>query len=219
MNIIVVGCGRMGGELAYRLSQRNHQVVVIDQDPTAFNNMPADFRGRTVEGDMLSQDVWHRAGVDEADGIAVLTNSDSLNVVAGHVARTIYHVPNIIIRNYDPRWRPMQEAFGLQIIGPASWGAQRVEEMLSHADMRAIFSAGNGEVEIYEVTVPDAWNGRRLDEMLAETGCLAVAVSHAGRAALPTPNAMLEVCDVVHVSATAEGIETLRQRLAQTKEA
>jgi trk system potassium uptake protein TrkA len=219
MNIIVVGCGRMGGELAYRLSQRDHQVVVIDQDPAAFNNMPADFRGRTVEGDMLSQDVWHRAGVAEADGMAVLTNSDSLNAVTGHVAHTLYHVPNVVIRNYDPRWRPMQEAFGLQIIAPASWGAQRVEEMLSHADMRAIFSAGNGEIEIYEVTVPDTWGGRRLDEMLAGTGCLAVALTHAGRSMLPAPDVCLEGCDVIHVSATAEGIETLRQRLAQTKEA
>jgi trk system potassium uptake protein TrkA len=218
MNVVVVGCGRLGGELAYRLSQRGHQVVVVDQDPTAFNNMPPDFRGRTVEGDMLSEDVWHRAEVEQADSLAAVTNSDSLNAVVAHVARTVYHVSNVVVRNYDLRWRPLQEAFGLQIVGPASWGAQRIEEMLHYGEMHAVFSAGNGEVEIYEVIVPDVWQGRRLAEFLAGAGCLAVAVSRAGRAALPAPEMILESCDVIHVSATQGGIEALQQRLSETRE-
>ena len=48
MNVIVVGCGRVGSELAYRLHQRGHQVTVIDQEASAFNNLPPDFRGRKV---------------------------------------------------------------------------------------------------------------------------------------------------------------------------
>jgi trk system potassium uptake protein TrkA len=218
MNVIVVGCGRLGGNLAYRLSQRGYQVVVVDQDPTAFYNMPPDFHGRTVEGDMLSEDVWHRAGVEQADSLAAVTNSDSLNAVVAHVARTVYHVPNVVVRNYDSRWRPLQEAFGLQIVGPASWGAQRIEEMLHYGEMRPVFSAGNGEVEIYEVVVPDAWQGCGLGEFLTGTDCLAVAISRAGRAMLPTPEIILESCDVVHVSATQDGIEALQQRLPGIRE-
>ena len=218
MNVVVVGCGRLGGELAYRLSQRGYQVVIVDHDPTAFHNMAPDFHGRTVEGDILSQDVWHRAGIEQAAGLAAVTNSDSLNAVVGHVARTVYHVPNVVARNYDPRWRPLQEAFGLQIVGPASWGAQRIEEMLYHAEMRTVFSAGNGEIEIYEVIVPAAWQGHSLSKVLADTGCLAVAVTRAGRAMLPTAEILLEEYDVLHVSATAEGIELLRQRLSGIKE-
>jgi trk system potassium uptake protein TrkA len=218
MNVIVVGCGRMGGELAYRLSQRGYQVVVVDQDPTAFNNMPSDFHGRTVEGDVLSQDVWHRAGMEQADGLAAVTNSDSLNAVMAHVAHTVYHIPNVVVRNYDPRWRPMQEAFGLQIVGPASWGAQRIEEMLYHAEMRTVFSAGNGEVGIYEVIVPAAWQDCRLDEILAGTDCVPAAVTRAGRAMLPVVDMLLEEYDVLHVSATTDGIKSLRGRFTQAQE-
>jgi trk system potassium uptake protein TrkA len=141
--------------------QRGHQVVVVDQNPAAFNNIPPHFRGRTVEGDMLSEDVWHRAGASQAHSLAAVTSSDTLNAVVAHVARTVYHIPNVVIRNYEPGLWPMQEAFGLPLVGPASWGAQRIEEMLHYSEMRSVFSVGNGEVGIYEVVIPAAWQGYR----------------------------------------------------------
>ncbi len=213
MNVIVVGCGRVGAQLAYRLSQKGHQVTVIDQEAAAFDNLPPDFRGRTVEGEVLAQGVLHRAGIEQVDGLAAVTNSDSLNAVVAQIAHTKYQVPIVVVRNYDPRWQPLQEAFGLQVISSASWGAQRLEELLYGADMRAVFTAGNGEVGIYEFIVPDTWHARTLQELLPEAGCVPAALTRAGRAVLPSQSTVLEDCDVVLVSATLEGIEALRQRL------
>ena len=51
MNVIVVGCGRVGAALAYQLHKKGHQVTVIDQGDSAFDNLPPDFNGRTVEGE------------------------------------------------------------------------------------------------------------------------------------------------------------------------
>ncbi len=62
MKVIVIGCGRLGAELAYNLFKRGHDVSVIDNVPASFNNLPADFQGRLNEGEALSQDVLHRAG-------------------------------------------------------------------------------------------------------------------------------------------------------------
>jgi trk system potassium uptake protein TrkA len=218
MNIIVIGCGRVGAELAYRLYQKGHQVTVVDQLDTAFDNLPPDFRGRMVEEEVLNQDVLRRAGIEQADGLAAVTNSDSVNAVVAHVARTAYHVPNVVVRNYDPSWRPLHEAFGLQVVSSASWGAQRLEELLYHAEIRTVFSAGNGEVEIYEFSVPEAWHGRSLQDLLPEEQCLAVALTQAGRAILPSYETLLEAGDVVLLSATATGIEVLRQRLSSVQE-
>jgi trk system potassium uptake protein TrkA len=218
MNIIVIGCGRVGAELAYRLYQKGHQVTVVDQLDTAFDNLPPDFRGRMVEEEVLNQDVLRRAGIEQADGLAAVTNSDSVNAVVAHVARTAYHVPNVVVRNYDPSWRPLHEAFGLQVVSSASWGAQRLEELLYHAEIRTVFSAGNGEVEIYEFSVPEAWHGRSLQDLLPEGQCLAVALTQAGRAILPSYETLLEAGDVVLLSATATGIEVLRQRLSSVQE-
>jgi trk system potassium uptake protein TrkA len=213
MNVIVVGCGRVGAELAYRLYQRGYQVTVVDQVASAFDSLPPDFRGRMLEGEVLAQDVLHRAGIEQADALAAVTSSDSLNAVVAHVARTVYHVPNVVVRNYDPRWRPLYEAFGLQVVSPASWGAQRIEELLYPAHAHTVFSAGNGEVEIYEVAVPESWHSRSLHDLLTEGQCVAVALTRAGRAMLPSSGTRLEAGDVLHVSATLEGIEALQSRL------
>jgi trk/ktr system potassium uptake protein len=212
--IIVVGCGRVGAELAFRLYQRGHQVAVIDQVGSSFANLDPEYRGRTIEGEVLSQDVLHRAGIEEADGLTAVTNSDSVNAVVGHMAREVYKVSNVVVRNYDPRWLPMYEAFGLQVVSSTAWGAQRIEELLYQPLGRTVFSAGNGEVEIYELVAPESWHGREVGLLLAGTEAMAVAITRAGKAMLPTPDLVLDGGDILHVSATLAGIEALRERAA-----
>ena len=219
MHVIVVGCGRLGAELASRLDQQGHKVVVVDPNDAAFQNLPQDFRGRTVEGEVLNGDVLRRLGIERADGLAAVTNSDTLNAVVAHIARAVYHTPNVVVRNYDSRWRSMHETFGLQVISSTVWGAQRIEELLYQATLRTVFSAGNGEVEIYEFSVPEAWSGRALRELMPASGCLAVALTRAGRAMLPSPDLRLESGDVLNLSATLEGITALRMRMGELREA
>ncbi len=219
MNVIVVGCGRVGAELAYRLYEHGHQVTVIDEVAQAFDNLPPSFRGRTLQGQVLNQDVLRRAGIAQADGLAAVTNSDSINAVVAHVACTVFHLPNVVVRNYDPHWRPLHEAFGSQVVSSASWGAQRIEELLHQTEIRTVFSAGNGEVEIYELAVPDAWQGRTLQDLLPDSGCRAMALTRTGQATLPVGDAPLETGDLLLLSATMEGIEALRKRLSRPKEA
>lgn len=57
MKVIIVGCGRLGSELAYLLFKHGNEVAIIDKDKTAFEILKPDFRGHIVEGDVLSQDV------------------------------------------------------------------------------------------------------------------------------------------------------------------
>lgn len=217
MKVVIVGCGRLGAELAGRLFQRGHEVSVIDADEQAFTRLPPNFEGRINEGEALNRDVLHRAGIERADAVAVVTDSDILNAVVGHLARSYYNIANVVVRNHDPRYRPIQEAYGLQVISAMSWGAQRVEEMIYHQDVPAVFSAGNGEVEIYELVVPEGWHGRTLDQFVSNADCIPVSVTRAGRAVLPASSMVLEVGDVIHISATLEGVQALRARLLSNK--
>lgn len=213
MNVIVVGCGRVGAELAYRLYQKGSQVVVLDIEPTAFNNLPPDFRGRTVEGEGLSEDVLHRAEIERADGLAAVTNSDPVNAVVAHVAHTVYHVPKVVVRNYDSRWESLHEIFGLPVVSSTVWGAQRIEELLHHGDTRLVFSAGNGEVSLYEFSVPASAQGRTLQEVFPEDQCRVMAVTRDGRAMLPSDTFRFEDDDIIHLSATPASLAALRTRL------
>jgi trk system potassium uptake protein TrkA len=220
MNFIVVGCGRVGAELCYHLFKSGHQVVVVDINKESFNRLHPDFRGRTLEGEGLAEGVLERAGIHEVDGLAAVTNSDTLNAVVAHAARTIFNVPNVVARNYDPNLRPIIEAFGLQTVGSTYWGAQRVEELLINPSQRAVYSAGNGEVEVYELSIPEQWAGKTVNELLAPVkDCYPVALSKAGRSALPDANIMLQKDDVLSVSSTFEGIGKLTARLAGEAEA
>ena len=220
MNFIVVGCGRVGAELCYHLFKNGHQVVVVDISKESFNRLHPDFRGRTLEGEGLAEGVLERAGIREADGLAAVTNSDTLNAVVAHAARTIYDVPNIVARNYDPNLRQIIEAFGLQTVGSTYWGAQRVEELLINPSQRAVYSSGNGEVEVYEMSIPEQWDGRTLNELLAPLkDCYPVALARAGRSSLPDGNLKLKTDDLLNVSSTFEGIGALTARLAGKAEA
>jgi trk system potassium uptake protein len=220
MNYIIVGCGRVGAELCHHLFTRGHQIVVVDINKESFNRLHPDFRGRTLEGEGLAEGVLERAGIREADGLAAVTNSDTLNAVVAHAARTIYNVPNVVARNYDPNLRTVIEAFGLQSVGSTSWGAQRVEELLVNPSQRMVYSAGNGEVEVYEVQIPDEWDRRALGELLDPLDqCYPVAISRAGRSFLPQSALRLEAGDLLAVSSTFEGIGALTERLSRKAEA
>ena len=220
MNFIVIGCGRVGAELAHHLFKNGHQVVIVDINKQAFNRLHPDFRGRTLEGEGLAETVLERAGIREADGLAAVTNSDALNAVVSHAAREFFGVPVVVARNYDPSLRGLIEAFGLQTVGSTTWGAQRVEEMLINPSEKVVYSAGNGEVEIYEVRIPEEWNDCTLEELMgALKECRPVALTRAGRSSLPDSDTKLHTGDLLTISSTFEGIGELTACLSGKAEA
>jgi len=218
MRIIVVGCGRVGSTLAYQLYKNGHQVTVIDQDASAFDNLSIDFRGRIIEGDVLAQNVMHRAEIEDADALAAVTRSDSLNALISHIARTEYHVSRVVARNFDPRQQPLQEAFGIPVVGAASWGAQRIEELLSEAPLRHVFSNNSANLSVYQLEVPASWNTKSVHEFLPGNRFKLLAWIRAGQS-LPIPDTQnLENGDFVILSAEPEEIEELRNRLDSHEE-
>jgi trk system potassium uptake protein len=220
MNFFVIGCGRVGSELAFRLYKNDHKVVVIEKNREALNALPSGFRGRTIEGDALIEGMLERAGIAEADGLAAVTNSDTLNAVVAHIAHIVFKVPIVVVRNYDPAMLPVLEAFGLQVVSSTSWGAQRIQELLVDPFYRTIFSAGNGEVEIYEMMITPAWDNKPLGELMQDNAdCLPVALTRAGRALLPNSETVLQAGDLLNVSATFNGIKCLRGQLVTGTEA
>jgi trk system potassium uptake protein TrkA len=218
MKVIVVGCGRMGADLAYRLYKRGHDVAVIDHLESSFNLLSADFQGRFYEGDALNNDVLHRAGIETCDALAAVTNVDALNLVLGHAAQTHFKVPFVVARNYDPRSLPLYENFGIQVISAISWAAQRLEEIIYHSEVRTVFSAGNGEVEVYELKIPPAWNGIPVNKLNQCEDCLTIALTRAGKAMIPAPTTVMQKDDIVHFSATLDGIEAMRYRISHRPE-
>ena len=156
---------------------------------------------------MLSQDVLTRAGIEEADGLTAVTNSDSVNAVVGHIARDVYKVANVVVRNYNPRWLPMHEAFGLQVVSSTAWGAQRIEELLYQPARPRRVLRGQRRGRGLRAGGARLLAGRPVGELLAGTEAVAAAFTRAAARCSRDRTSLLEPGDILHVSATLVGIE------------
>ena len=130
MKILIVGCGRVGAMVATALSKAGHQVTVIDSQRQAFDRLGSDFNGEMVLGNGIDEDVLRRAGIENADGFASLTNGDNRNIMAAQIAREIFKVPRVITRIYDPIREDVFRELGLHTVSPTLSGARQIHEML-----------------------------------------------------------------------------------------
>lgn len=212
MNIVIVGCGRVGVELALALYQ-NHAVSVVDRDLHSFDRLGLHFSGRTIQGHGMDRSVLERAGIETAHALAAATSSDNVNAIVARIAQAIYSVNHVVARIYNPRRAPIYEKLNLQTVSSSSWGAHRIEQLLVHPGMQSVSSAGNGEVQIYEVTVPAEWNGHKISELVPMEHSIPVALARNGKGILPRAEILLESQDILQVSSTPAGVKILRERL------
>ena len=212
MKIVIVGCGRVGAELAMSVSQQGHDVTVVDVKPDAFNNLGPEFRGRTVQGICFDHDVLKRAGIETADGFAAATSSDNANIIAAKIARDIFGVKNVVVRVYNPGRRELYERMGMQAVASSSWGALRMEQLLTHPGVIDVETIGHGEVRLLEVKVPESWAGRPITNLLDGRAIIG-AVTRAGRAFVPQSGDYFRADDLVYISLPAELLPRLKDAL------
>ena len=212
MNIIIVGCGRVGVELALSLHQ-NHLVTVLDRNAASFDRLGLHFSGRTVQGHGMDRTALERAGIETAGALAAVTSSDNLNTIVARIAQDIYHVNRVVARIYNPRRASIYEKLNLQTVSSSTWGAHRIEQLLVHPGMQSISSAGNGEVQVYEFTVPSEWNGHKVSDLVPMEYAIPVALARNGKGMLPRSESLLSSQDVLQVSSTPEGVKILRERV------
>lgn len=120
MNVVIMGCGRVGARVATLLDEDGHNVTMIDRMSTAFERLPRKFSGNTVIGTGIDEDVLKMAGIEEADAFVATTNADNRNIMGAQVARTIFNVPHVIVRIYDPVRADAYREMGLITVCPTT---------------------------------------------------------------------------------------------------
>ena len=207
MRVIVVGCGRMGAELALALAREGRQVTVVDRDRRAFERLGAGFEGETVEGVGIDRDVLLRAGVERSDALAALTSGDNTNIVTARIARTIFRVPKVVARVYDPRRAEVYTRLGLRTVSTTAWGVSRIQQLLVHGELNVIRSLGSGEISIVEHEVPGHWVGRDVGHVSAAGEISVTAILRRDAALLPARETLFQQGDfaVIAVAAHARG--------------
>lgn len=121
--VIIVGCGRLGSMLANRLSGLGSNIVVIDRDKAAFDNLSTEFSGFQISGDAAELDVLRRAKIDQADCLLAITRHDNVNLMIAQVAKTVFGVSRVVARVFDPSREEVYRRFGVETICPTGLSA------------------------------------------------------------------------------------------------
>lgn len=130
MNIIIVGCGRVGAELARLMSLDGATVTVIDREPDAFSRLDDSLNVQKIVGDGADIETLKRAGIEEADGFAAVTNGDNRNIMAAQIAQRMFNVNHVVCRIYDPLRQRTYKQLGLHSISPTVIGAKLLRDTL-----------------------------------------------------------------------------------------
>lgn len=125
-NVIVVGCGRVGSQLANMLSDYGGNVCVIDRSADAFSNLGRNFNGSIVQGVGFDEDTLDKAGIEDCDVLAAVTQFDNTNLMIAMVADKLFGVPHVIARLYNPDHERAYMQLGMDYVCGTSLVAEDV---------------------------------------------------------------------------------------------
>jgi trk system potassium uptake protein TrkA len=118
--VIIMGCGRTGGQLANLLDAAGHSVTVMDVDAYSFRRLLPDYRGQALVGNGTDMEVLKKAGIAETEIFIAVTQGDNRNIMAAEMAKNIFNVPRVICRIYDPLREEIFKTLGLETICPTT---------------------------------------------------------------------------------------------------
>lgn len=132
MNVIIMGCGRVGAELAHLLDAEGHKVTILDADTKNLQRLPSEFGGIALTGDATDEDVLRKAGIAEANAFVAVTRDDDRNAMAAQIAKQIFDVPKVVCRIYDLPREEFYRSLGLEAISPTALFARLIRERLGN---------------------------------------------------------------------------------------
>ncbi len=213
MRVIVVGCGRVGSELAVRLADGDHDVVVLDKNRASFRRLPDGWGGRTIIGFGFDQDHLIQAGLEGADALAAVTSGDNTNILTARIARETFQIPRVVARIYDPRRAVIYQRLGIPTVATVSWTVDQVVRRILPEEAVTAWTDPTGEVNMVEHPVPDTYAGRRLSELAHTDRFRPVMLTRGGEARLPAPDAIAQEGDLLLFAVRSAYLSELEERL------
>ncbi len=196
MYVIIVGCGRVGAELAKLLSNEGHDVVVIDKSQDSFNRLGNTFNGLTMTGNGFDLELLKQVGIEKADAFCTVTNGDNTNLISAQVAKKIFKVPKVIARVYDPQRAHIYAALGLDIISGTTLFASMLRDKIieSHFSSYLIESKDLG---VFEIEVKDDLIGKTPAAINIPQEFMIVAIRRLSGVIIPEADTIFKAKDVL----------------------
>jgi trk system potassium uptake protein len=198
VHIIIGGCGQLGAEIAEQLSQDSDtDVVVVDTDRMAFDQLGSAFNGETLVGDCTDRDVLEQAGVRRADGLIAVTRSDNANLMAVEVATHLYGVERTIARLFNPGREEVYRKLGVRYVSTTGTIAKLFLNEFQEESYPLHVHFTDSDVAMVDLEISTGGHALTVEEFELDGQLRVAAIRRGARVFIPDRTDRLERDDVV----------------------
>lgn len=211
MHVIIVGCGRVGSELAKLLSNEGHDVVVIDKAQASLDRLGDTFNGVTLVGNGFDLNLLRQAGIEKADSFCAVTNGDNTNLISAQVARKIFKVPKVIARVYDPARAHIYSALGLNILSGTILFAAMIRDKIIESRFSS-YLIESKDLGIIEIEVKDSLKDKVIKDINIPHDFMVVAIRRRYEVIIPEPATILKEKDILMGVVKVANLKYVKER-------
>lgn len=204
MEVLIIGAGRVGQNLARELIELGTEIIVLDSSSENLSQLK-DLDCPKIEGMPLETSVLEKAGVERVSAVLCVSNNENMNVMVGQICHKLYNVPKIIVRTFNPENQDIYRFLGLETICSTSMTKQRVLETLGFHATKDKSTILGFPVHYTLQRVYASWEGQTVSEVEANTKRHVLAVMNGDELKLVSRNYKFQLGEqVVFVSLPQE---------------
>lgn len=204
VHAIIGGCGRVGAQLAERLSSEGHDVVVVDASTASFERLGAGFNGDTVLGDCTDRATLVQAGIERAEAVVAVTSFDNVNLMAVQIAEILFSVPRTVARLFNPAREDSYRRMGVHYVSGTRLVAKAILNEITGESFPMHVSFEGAATQIVEMAVAREGHGITISELEQKGDVRVAAVKRGAKVRIPNVNDNVLRGDIV-VAAVTEG--------------
>uniref|UniRef100_UPI004056AB18 Trk system potassium transporter TrkA n=1 Tax=Agathobacter sp. TaxID=2021311 RepID=UPI004056AB18 len=205
LRILIVGCGKVGANLVAQLSREGHDITIIDKNTQKIQNLTNQYDVMGICGNGASYSTQKEAGIDDADLIIAVTESDELNLLCCTIAKQATEcaaIARVRTPDYNDDVNYLREKLGLAlIINPELESANEIARILYLPSALEVNSFAHGQAVMVTFKLPDGnvLNGMRLMDLSKKINhnILVCAVERGGEVVIPSGNFQLAAGDIL----------------------
>jgi trk system potassium uptake protein len=225
MKILILGAGTVGTSVAAALASENNDITVVDTDSLRLRELSEKLDLRTVHGHASHPSVLAQAGVEDADLIIAVTNSDEVNIIACQVADALYKTPTKIARVREAEYLAHPELISRGrssidvVISPEALVCKHVQRLIEYPGALQVLEFADGRAQLVAVR---ALSGGALiglpiralrGHLPAGVDARVAAIFRRGRPIMPEGTTVIEADDEVFFLADRRDIRTVMSEL------
>ena len=184
MNIVIVGCGRVGSRLIQVLEDMGHDIAVLEEVDANLEHLHSledfSFNGMTSIGSPIDVDMLRQAGIENCDALVAVCPEDNINIMVAQMATELFHVPCVLARIADPtRKKIFAERFGMQSVCPTNLTVEAILHGILNGPKSKRITIGSTTVSFLPVTAESSMFNRPLSAMPVPDGQMILGVLRA----------------------------------------